>query len=235
MRTREYSIIVIIVLLTIALPIIGDWSSTIQISKDFSEVVNQQLAYQSTTLVITIIFLLLLWRFKSTEFTNYFKKGTIDAMITPVPQVGIKPKSTENWIHLGINFSVIITLVTVVVIYFQVIHNNEFDYSKLLYALPISIGFALVNSFVEESITRLGIVVVLKNTIQDKHIMLVSGILFGCVHYFGTPGGISGVLVAGFLGWFLAKSILETKGFFWAWLIHFLQDIVIITAMLATQ
>ncbi|MFT6005009.1 MAG: hypothetical protein ACI8UQ_002153, partial [Bacteroidia bacterium] len=56
-----------------------------------------------------------------------------------------------------------------------------------------------------------------------------------CVHYFGTPGGIIGVIVAGFLGWFLAKSILETKGFFWAWFIHFLQDVVIITAMLAIE
>lgn len=235
MKRKECILIAIIVLLTIALPIMGDWSSTIQFSNFFSEGVNQQLAYQSSTLAITIIFLLFLWRFKSKEFVNYFKKGTIDAMISPVPQVGIKPKSTENWIHLGTNFSVIITLVTVVIIYFQVIHTNEFDYSKLFYAIPISIGFALINSFVEESITRLGIVVVLKNSIQDKHIMLVSGILFGSVHYFGTPGGFSGVLVAGFLGWFLAKSILETKGVFWAWLIHFLQDIVIITAMLGSE
>jgi len=30
----------------------------------------------------------------------------------------------------------------------------------------------------------------------------------------------------------LAKSILETKGIFWAWLIHFLQDIIIFTALL---
>jgi hypothetical protein len=51
------------------------------------------------------------------------------------------------------------------------------------------------------------------------------------VHYFGTPGKIPGVLLAGFLGWFLAKSIGETHGFFWAWLIHFLQDVVIITGL----
>jgi membrane protease YdiL (CAAX protease family) len=133
------------------------------------------------------------------------------------------------------NFSVIITLVTIVVIYFQVIKGNNFDYSKLLFVLPISIGFSLVNSFVEESITRLGVVIALKGIIPDKYIMVASGILFGSVHYFGTPGGLVGIFVAGFLGWFLAKSILETKGFFWAWLIHFLQDIAIITAMLAIE
>jgi len=30
-----------------------------------------------------------------------------------------------------------------------------------------------------------------------------------------------------FLGWLLAKSIAETEGMFWAWFIHFLQDLII--------
>jgi len=75
-------------------------------------------------------------------------------------------------------------------------------------------------------------VVVLKDTVKDRTIPFVSAILFGSVHYWGSPGGILGVLVAGFLGWFLTKSILETKGIFWAWWIHFLQDVIIITAIL---
>jgi len=32
------------------------------------------------------------------------------------------------------------------------------------------------------------------------------------------------------LGWLLAKSVIETNGIFWAWFIHFLQDIVIFSA-----
>jgi hypothetical protein len=36
--------------------------------------------------------------------------------------------------------------------------------------------------------------------------------------------------MAGLLGWLLAKSVLETNGIFWAWCIHFLQDIVIFSA-----
>tara|TARA_R100001369_G_scaffold35799_1_gene61126 strand:+ start:111 stop:818 length:708 start_codon:yes stop_codon:yes gene_type:complete len=235
MKTKEYILISIIVLLTIALPIIGYWSSSFEFSKDFSSAVNRQLAYQSSTLILTIVFLVILWKFKSKEFIKYFKKGNITAMIAPVPALGIKPKNNENWMHLGKNFSIVITAVTLVVVYFQVINRNEFDYSKLLFVLPISVGFSLINSFVEESITRLGIVIALKNIIPDKSIMVISGVLFGSVHYWGTPGGIIGVIVAGFLGWFLAKSILETKGFFWAWFIHFLQDIVIITAMLAIE
>lgn len=34
--------------------------------------------------------------------------------------------------------------------------------------------------------------------------------------------------MAGILGFVLAKSMYETKGFFWAWTIHFFQDVLII-------
>ena len=234
-KAKECTLISIIILITIALPIISYWSAGIELSKNISVLVNRQLIYQSSTFILAVVFLFVLWKLKTKEFVQYFKKGNIAATIKPEPLVGIKPKNNENWWHLGMSFSVIITLVTMVVIYFQVIHGNNFDYSKLLFVLPISIGFSLVNSFVEESITRLGIVIALKGIMPDKSIMIASGILFGSVHYFGTPGGLVGVFVAGFLGWLLAKSILETKGFFWAWFIHFLQDIVIITAMLAIE
>lgn len=71
----------------------------------------------------------------------------------------------------------------------------------------------------------------LKGSMKDSRIALASGLLFGAVHYFGTPGSIAGVLVAGFSGWVLAKSVLETKGIFWAWLTHCLQDVVVFSAL----
>ncbi len=101
--------------------------------------------------------------------------------------------------------------------------------------LPFSIAFALSNSFVEESITRFGVVVVLKNVLNDKIIPLISALIFGTAHYWGNPGGFIGVIAAGFLGWLLTKSILETKGIFWAWLIHFLQDVIIFSALLTLK
>ncbi len=39
-----------------------------------------------------------------------------------------------------------------------------------------------------------------------------------------------GFLMTGFLAWVLGKAMLETKGFFWPWLIHFLPDVVIFYA-----
>jgi hypothetical protein len=50
-------------------------------------------------------------------------------------------------------------------------------------------------------------------------------VYFGIMHFYGVPYGVVGVLLAGFLGWILAKSMQETRGLFWAWFIHFWQDV----------
>ena len=229
---KSTALISLIIALTISLVFVSHWTNGIVIFDGFSSTINKQILYQSITLFMTMVFLFVLWLTKRKTFQEYFRKGNLSADILPEPLMGIKPKASENWIHLGRNFSVIISGVTAIVIYFQLIGGNGISIGNILNVLPFSIIFALSNSFVEESITRLGIVVVLKNVLKDRTIPLVSALLFGSVHYWGSPGGILGVLVAGFLGWFLTKSILETKGVFWAWWIHFLQDVIIISALL---
>jgi len=57
--------------------------------------------------------------------------------------------------------------------------------------------------------------------------LLLMAAFFGIGHYYGVPYGIIGVLMASFLGWLLGKSMLETRGLFWAWFIHFWQDVLI--------
>jgi hypothetical protein len=34
------------------------------------------------------------------------------------------------------------------------------------------------------------------------------------------------------LGWLLAKSVLETRGLGWAWIVHFSQDVIIFVVIL---
>lgn len=58
-------------------------------------------------------------------------------------------------------------------------------------------------------------------------VTVLSALLFGAPHLRGMPSGLVGALVAGVRGWLLARSVLETHGFAWAWGIHFLQDIPI--------
>lgn len=231
--SKRIVLFLLIITLTFLLVLISGWSGETVILNGYSRYINKQIIYQSTTFFIALIFLLILWFTLNTEFKEYFRKGNISARITPEPKIGIKPKRNENWLHIGSNLTIIITIVTAIIIYFQTIKVNDIAFINLVNVLPYSFLFALSNSFVEEIITRFGIVVVLKDKLNDKQIPFVSATVFGTVHYWGNPGGPVGVLVAGFLGWFLTKSIIETKGIFWAWLIHFLQDVIIITALLA--
>ena len=230
---KSIVLLAVIIAFTIALVFVSEWANGIVIFEGLSTKINKQILYQSMTLLGTMVFLFALWLTKKNTFKAYFRKGNLSADILPEPFMGIQPKESENWIHLGRNFSIIISVVTAIVIYFQLIGGNGISIGTMVSILPFSIVFALSNSFVEESITRLGVVVVLEDVVKDRTIPFVSALLFGSVHYWGNPGGILGVLVAGFLGWFLTKSILETKGIFWAWWIHFLQDVIIITAILS--
>jgi len=63
--------------------------------------------------------------------------------------------------------------------------------------------------------------------IGSPNAVLVAASFFGIGHFFGVPYGIIGVLMATFLGWLLGKAMVESRGFFWSWFIHFLQDVLI--------
>ena len=232
-KLKEFILLTLIVALTIALVFVSSLTNGIVVFDNLSESINKQILYQTTTLIGTVIFLFILWWTKRRNFRAFFRKGNISADALPEKLVGIKPKPNENWFHLGRDFAIIISIVTAIVIYFQLGRESEISIGGIIKVLPFSIIFALSNSFVEESITRLGVVVVLKGILKDKLIPFVSALIFGIVHYWGDPGGFMGVIVAGFLGWLLTKSIIETKGVFWAWFIHFLQDVIIFSALLS--
>lgn len=191
---------------------------------------DSQLKYQITAILLALFTLILVFMVAPTSFSKYFAIGNISAPVVPVPVVGISPASNETWLQIGANFAFVITAVTFVFIYFQLIKGKQVQKQYLPFFFWVVV-FSLMNSFTEEMITRFSVIVLLDTLFPLSYVYLVSAFIFGSVHYFGTPGKIPGVLLAGFLGWFLAKSIGETHGFFWAWLIHFLQDVVIITGL----
>ncbi len=58
---------------------------------------------------------------------------------------------------------------------------------------------------------------------------------FGLPHFYGYPPGIGGPILAGFLGWVLSKSMAETKGFLWPWVLQLPLDVMaILSPLLAT-
>jgi membrane protease YdiL (CAAX protease family) len=56
----------------------------------------------------------------------------------------------------------------------------------------------------------------------------ITAVLFAIMHYYSAVNGVAGVLLTIFMGWMLTKAMLETRGFFWSWLIHFTQDVIIL-------
>lgn len=114
--------------------------------------------------------------------------------------------------------------------YFQ-LKGQNIDYSLLKTGILWILLFSLTNSFAEEMIFRVGINSPLANLLSPNKIFLISAVIFGIAHFQGMPSGIIGVILAGLLGYVLSKSINETNGIFWAWIIHFLQDVIIIDSL----
>jgi ABC-type antimicrobial peptide transport system permease subunit len=69
----------------------------------------------------------------------------------------------------------------------------------------------------------------LEPVVGGRNALWQSAVFFGVAHYFGIPGGLIGAALSIFMGWILSKAMLETRGLFWAWWIHFLSDVVIFT------
>jgi membrane protease YdiL (CAAX protease family) len=95
--------------------------------------------------------------------------------------------------------------------------------------IPAALLIAVINAFNEEFTLRAAPISELLRAVGKKQALMITTVLFGLGHFYGVPSGLLGVLLSSFLGWFLGKSMLETKGFFWAWLIHFLPDAFIFT------
>jgi hypothetical protein len=86
---------------------------------------------------------------------------------------------------------------------------------------------AVLHAFNEEMTYKAPFLSVLERPLGRRHALLLVAAYFGIGHYYGVPYGVVGVLMAGFLGWLLGKSMLETRGLFWAWFLHWIQDVLI--------
>lgn len=223
-------------IVVVALSLVAAWFLFIfmerplfDISMFDKDILNFYMGYQLSTIVVSLSFLVMLYLLADRLHLSYFNLTKIDGAVKPTPMIGLKPKEGESWKTIGLNIGAIITLVTGVVIYFQTVSGTGMSL-RLFPEVPLVILFALMNSFTEEVIFRLSYTTIVANENGDPRISeFLSALIFGGIHYFGiAPSGITGAMMGAFIGWFLAKSINETKGFFWAWSIHFLQDVVIL-------
>ena len=181
---------------------------------------NGQLLRLAAALIIFGVLLFI----KKKPKNFFFTMGKLDAEVKPIKYILTEP---SNWKKFGTAFAFYISLGTLT---FLLIAGGIPSLSKLIDIIPIIpliIIFAAVNSFYEELGYRAALISVLEDKIGSEHSLYLSSIFFGIGHFYGVPYGIVGVVMASFLGYLLGKSMLETRGFFWAFFIHMLQDIII--------
>ena len=191
--------------------------------------VDYQIKFQSLQLMLATIVLGFVYILNPQNFQTFFRLGDANAHISKIAWLGVTGQ--ETWLEIALTLGFFITVATGIFMFLQ-LKKAGVDYRYFLFSLLWSIPFSIANAFSEEAIFRMGIVSPLYGIFSVSIIILISGVLFGLPHYFGQPSGIVGVLMAGFLGWLLAMSLVETQGFLIAWGIHFAQDVVIITSMI---
>jgi membrane protease YdiL (CAAX protease family) len=166
-----------------------------------------------------------LWILKRRRREFFLVKGDLGAPIEPVRWLGIR--KGESWRQFGWIFAFVAGL-SVLIPTLLSLHLSKGALSRAALLLPAVLVFAAVNAFNEEVYYRSSFLTTLKDVLGKNHTLMISSVFFGMAHYlYGSPPGVIGFLMTGFLAWLMGKSMLETKGFFWAWFIHFVPDVVI--------
>jgi membrane protease YdiL (CAAX protease family) len=91
----------------------------------------------------------------------------------------------------------------------------------------LGVVFALANALVEEFWFRGLLMGALKPLLPMWRVILIQAIVFGLFHWFGTPQGILGVLLAGVWGGLLGWWVYARGSLWPAVVVHFLADILI--------
>jgi len=171
--------------------------------------------------VLTIVALLFVMRRRHSAF---LVKGQLEAKAEPIRWLGLKDPA--SWKIFGPIVAVIAAAIMLVVL----VVTNQPSTITLVRALPLlpaALLFSATNAFSEEVSYRASLLAPLHRVVGKGHAMALTAVFFGLAHYAGgVPlATLPTILMTGFLGWLMAKSMLETRGFFWAWFIHFVADI----------
>lgn len=192
-----------------------------------SETVNAHINYQLSALPVAALAAVVTYLFAGKTMLRYLnlnRKGVMRPFFS-------KREENGRWETDGRAIGLIMVAVIGAITFFQMLPGGfAFHWAHLLLVIPL----AASNAIVEETIYRLSFVSVGASATRTAWYGIILGsVVFGVMHYWGTmPNGLTGAIMSAFLGYFLAKSIQETKGVFWAFTIHFLLDVAILIFLL---
>lgn len=153
-------------------------------------------------------------------------RGNLSALAQPIPFVGLR--KPIPWTVFGPALLVVFGVALPLFLYFMV-YPDFSEHGRILRYLPWILLVAALNAASEEFQFRSVLLAHLRNVVSPAEGVLLTSLLFGLGHYYGQPSGPLGVVMAGIAGWFWARSMIETRGFFWAFFIHMVQDVVILS------
>jgi len=184
------------------------------------------LTEQGLKLLVTLIVIGFLFLIKHDRKAFFLVAGNGGAEVEGLRWLGVKPG--EKWRKFGLVAGLCISLGTLL---FLVLGGRPSldNLGQVLTLFPAVLLAAALNAFNEEMTYKASFLSILENEVGKQQALLLMAAYFGFAHYYGVPYGVIGVVMAGILGWLLGKSMLETRGLFWAWFIHLLQDILIFT------
>jgi len=182
-------------------------------------------AVMTLDILVALAVIAVLWFMKRDRKAFFLVKGRMDAPIEPIRWLGIKAGGSwksAGWIFAGA------AAVAVFVPTFLGIAPSKAIFLRALPLFPAAVLFAAVNAFTEEAYFRCSILSTLHDVIGKTHTLLITLVFFGLAHWlYGSPAGPAGFMMTGFLAWVMGRSMLETKGIAWPWIIHFAPDVVI--------
>lgn len=177
---------------------------------------------------IAMIGVLLLLGFKRQEL--FLIRGNLRAPIEPVRALGFP--QPEPWPSFGLQWGFYIAAALAVIQYLGM-RPSSLLMLKVLPIIPSILFYAALNAFNEEVTYRVPMLSTLEAVGGSRQALWMSAYFFGIAHYFGIPGGLLGGIASIFMGWILGKGMVETRGLFWSWWIHFLSDIAIFVFLAA--
>ena len=161
----------------------------------------------------------------------FLRWGDPSALAQPEPFLWFR--RPIPWTRFGPALLAIFGVVLPVFLYFSMRPDLSLA-GRIWRLLPWGIAIAAVNAANEEFQFRCVLLARLKHLLPEKEMILLTACFFGLAHYYGQPSGPMGVVLAGVAGWLWGKSMIETRGWTWAFTIHMVQDIVIFAFMAMT-
>lgn len=160
----------------------------------------------------------------ATRRTLFLRIGDLTAPAQPIRFLGLT--RSVRWTVFGPVLLIVFGIALPLFLYFTVRPDFRAAH-RIVEFLPWIIATALLNAANEEFQFRCVLLAHLRSAVTAAEAVLMTAVLFGIGHYFGQPSGPIGVLMAGFAGWIWARSMVETGGAAWAFIIHMVQDVVI--------